>query len=220
MISTKEQFNEILAASISKRKDLFETMSFIRKCRDDEELKDACYYLDKNSIKNIKIWKKIISFILKDIFIANELKKLRNTTFGIMFVKSMPRLSVAELKRIIKNSGNHWMTMEHTKIGIFRDYCDKFLQEGTICEQLCSVLSEDDQASEMIIKEYHAKREQLISTLDDLYNQSLEEYKQKELFRLQVVTGNQKKLHISDDDAAERVEQYNKSLNDSTLLQE
>lgn len=220
VLPNQEELNKVLSISVSKCRDFFETLKYIRKCRDDKELKDACSYLDKNTIKNINLWKRILSFVAKDFFIARELHKVRNNIFGMMFNTFKPDFTESEIKAIIENVGNYWLGMDHSKIRILKDFCDSFLQNAILCENLCKLKGDNEQIILLARDEYHAKRTLLLDMLENIASEALEEYKQKELLRLQLETKKMGKLYITPDDGNNRLIQYNDALEDTSLLQE
>lgn len=216
----QNDISDVLKNSISKKKDFLYTLKYIKKFRKDNDFKEACSALDKNSIKNISLWMRIFSFILKDLFIALELIKVRNEIFNMMFNTFKPDLDKNELERLIESKGNYWLDKDYIKIQILSDFCDEFFKNSLLCENTSLLIKSTGESESEARDKYFAKRNLVLNVFKEVVENTRECHHQQILWQIKRESSQMGKLYISPFEGNTMVDKYNNAINDSSLLQE
>ena len=206
----KFEDESVLQDILKESNKFWETYRYVSKCKYNNELKDCL----KNFRLRSKIsWRTLICILFNGLIIATEIKNARFEVFKKAYYGYSVNLDKHELICIINDGANRWLEMDHSKIKLFKDYCDKLIGNEKVCKQVVDNAVDCKGKSEIAKRDnYHKKRQEIYDLLDELIDEQYAEYRKNERRRLEIERGRYLPPVINKEDGAARTQKYEENL--------
>lgn len=150
---SKKQLDMIYRKTIIK--NFLKTIKYIYKIQ-SQDRKDKILVI--NGCNDVGLWKKIIWHILKYLCVSLEISALRKKVFYMVHCSYAVDLNEREFMKIVNNKSNWWLDSSFLKVQLFESYCEKLLNDTSICQAMCEL-------TDCAPEDYHNKNKTALEAL-------------------------------------------------------